>query len=122
MTTDAERIDWLSRQSVIVRKPLRYGVSTFSQIVGHPDIEDETWDLRSAIDAEMARRAVDEDAFAEKYVTRLAYDSVRQDERRALIELALARIRGTLVVDGESAETLIEAIAGRVADLAKPTA
>ena len=50
---DAEMLDWLSRQYVAVRIPLRYG--SRECFIGSPDLEEETWDLRAAIRAEISR-------------------------------------------------------------------
>lgn len=48
---DAERLDWLSKQYVVVRIPMRWG--TTACFTGFPDLEEESWDLRAAIDASM---------------------------------------------------------------------
>ena len=50
MREDAERLNWLATQYVVVRTPLRYGSrESFS---GSPwDVEDSSpWDIRAAID------------------------------------------------------------------------
>jgi hypothetical protein len=52
-TTDTEMLDWLSHQYVVVRIPLRYG--SRECFAGSPDLEEETWDLRSKIRAEIER-------------------------------------------------------------------
>jgi len=50
---DTEMLDWLSRQYVAVRIPLRYG--SRECFIGSPDLEEETWDLRAAIRAAISR-------------------------------------------------------------------
>ena len=53
---DAERLDWLSRQFVTVRIPMRYGSKVC--ITGMPtddDGESKPWDIRAAIDAALRR-------------------------------------------------------------------
>lgn len=54
---DAERLDWLSMQYVVVRTPLRYG--SLECFEGSPEDTDgweqEPWDLRGKIDSIIVR-------------------------------------------------------------------
>lgn len=47
--TDTQRLDWLERQHVEVRTPLRYG--SRANFHACPDLEEDRSDLRTAIDA-----------------------------------------------------------------------
>lgn len=54
--SDTQRLDWLERQVVNVRTPMRYG--SLQRFLASPDEEEQRSDLRSRIDAALARPLV----------------------------------------------------------------